>query len=320
MSNYTVAPAPHVHGGDSVQKNMLNVIIALAPAYLAGCWYFGLGAIMVSAIAMISCVAFEWLISKFILKKKPQVNDLSALLTGLLLAMNLPSSLPWWMVIIGSLVAIGIGKMSFGGLGNNLFNPALVGRVFLLISFPAAMTTWPVPDQLTLLGDNVDALTAATPLAYIKEGIFTTFTEMEMFLGNIGGSFGETCSAALILGLIYLLATRTITWHIPVSIIATVIIFTGIMHAVDPCTYASPLLHITSGGILLGSIFMATDYVTSPMTKTGQLIFGFGIGVITVVIRLFGSYPEGISFAILIMNAVVPLINRYIRPKRFGAK
>ena len=320
MSKYTVAPAPHVHGGDSVQKNMLNVIIALAPAYLAGCWYFGVGAIMVSAIAMISCVAFEWLISKFILKKKPQVNDLSALLTGLLLAMNLPSSLPWWMVIIGSLVAIGIGKMSFGGLGNNLFNPALVGRVFLLISFPAAMTTWPVPDQLTLLGDNVDALTAATPLAYIKEGIFTTFTEMEMFLGNIGGSFGETCSAALILGLIYLLATRTITWHIPVSIIATVIIFTGIMHGIDPCTYASPLLHITSGGILLGSIFMATDYVTSPMTKTGQIIFGVGIGLITMVIRLFGSYPEGISFAILIMNAVVPLINRYIRPKRFGAK
>ena len=320
MSKYTVAPAPHVHGGDSVKKNMLNVIIALAPAYLAGCWYFGVGAIMVSAIAMISCVAFEWLISKFILKKKTQVNDLSALLTGLLLAMNLPSSLPWWMVVIGSLIAIGIGKMSFGGLGNNLFNPALVGRVFLLISFPAAMTTWPVPDQLTLLGDNVDALTAATPLAYIKEGIFTTFTEMEMFLGNIGGSFGETCSAALILGLIYLLATRTITWHIPVSILGTVLIFTGIMHGIDPCTYASPLLHITSGGLLLGSIFMATDYVTSPMTKTGQIIFGVGIGLITIVIRLFGSYPEGISFAILIMNAVVPLINRYIRPKRFGAK
>ena len=320
MSNYTVAPAPHVHGGDSVKKNMLNVIIALMPAYLAGIWYFGVGALLVSCVAMASCVAFEWLISKFLLKKQPQINDLSALLTGLLLGMNLPSSLPWWMVIIGSLVAIGIGKMSFGGLGNNLFNPALVGRVFLLISFPAAMTTWPVPDQLTLLGDNVDALTAATPLAYIKEGIFTTFTEMEMFLGNIGGSFGETCSAALILGLIYLLATRTISWHIPVSIIATVIIFTGIMHAVDPCTYASPLLHITSGGILLGSIFMATDYVTSPMTKAGQLIFGVGIGVITVVIRLFGSYPEGISFAILIMNAVVPLINRYIRPKRFGAK
>lgn len=320
MSNYTVAPAPHVHGGDSVQKNMLNVIIALAPAYLAGCWYFGVGAIMVSAIAMISCVAFEWLISKFILKKKSQVNDLSALLTGLLLAMNLPSSLPWWMVVIGSLVAIGIGKMSFGGLGNNLFNPALVGRVFLLISFPAAMTTWPVPDQLTLLGDNVDALTAATPLAYIKEGIFTTFTEMEMFLGNIGGSLGETSSVALLLGLVYLLATRTISWHIPVSIIGTVLIFTGIMHGIDPCTYASPLLHITSGGLLLGSIFMATDYVTSPMTKTGQIIFGVGIGLITMVIRLFGSYPEGISFAILIMNAVVPLINRYIRPKRFGAK
>ena len=319
MSNYTVAPAPHVHGGDSVKKNMLNVIIALMPAYLAGIWYFGVGALIVSCVAMASCVAFEWLISKFLLKKQPQINDLSALLTGLLLGMNLPSSLPWWMVVIGSLIAIGIGKMSFGGLGNNLFNPALVGRVFLLISFPAAMTTWPVPAPFTFDG-SVDALTAATPLSYIKEGIFTTFTHAEMAMGEIGGSLGETSSVALLLGLVYLLATRTISWHIPVSIIGTVLIFTGIMHGIDPCTYASPLLHITSGGLLLGSIFMATDYVTSPMTKTGQIIFGVGIGLITMVIRLFGSYPEGISFAILIMNAVVPLINRYIRPKRFGAK
>ena len=319
MSKYTVAPAPHVHGGDSVQKNMLNVILALMPAFLAGIYYFGTGAIVVSGIAILSCVAFEWLITKFLLKKEVQIFDCSAILTGMLLGMNLPSSLPWWMVVIGSLIAIGIGKMSFGGLGNNLFNPALVGRVFLLISFPAAMTTWPIPAALSF-DSSVDALTAATPLAYIKEGIFTNFTELDLFLGNNGGSLGETCGAALLLGLIYLLATRTITWHIPVSIIATVLVFTGIMHAVDPEVYASPLLHITSGGLLLGSIFMATDYVTSPMTKSGQLIFGFGIGVITVVIRLFGSYPEGISFAILIMNAVVPLINRYIRPKRFGAK
>lgn len=319
MSKYTVAPAPHVHGGDSVQKNMLNVILALMPAFLAGIYYFGTGAIVVSGIAILSCVAFEWLITKFLLKKEVQIFDCSAILTGMLLGMNLPSSLPWWMVVIGSLIAIGIGKMSFGGLGNNLFNPALVGRVFLLISFPAAMTTWPIPAALSF-DSSVDALTAATPLAYIKEGIFTNFTELDLFLGNNGGSLGETCGAALLLGLIYLLATRTITWHIPVSIIATVLVFTGIMHAIDPEVYASPLLHITSGGLLLGSIFMATDYVTSPMTKTGQLIFGFGIGVITVVIRLFGSYPEGISFAILIMNAVVPLINRYIRPKRFGAK
>lgn len=319
MSKYTVAPAPHVHGGDSVQKNMLNVILALMPAFLAGIYYFGTGAIVVSGIAILSCVAFEWLITKFLLKKEVQIFDCSAILTGMLLGMNLPSSLPWWMVVIGSLIAIGIGKMSFGGLGNNLFNPALVGRVFLLISFPAAMTTWPIPAALSF-DSSVDALTAATPLAYIKEGIFTNFTELDLFLGNNGGSLGETCGVALLLGLIYLLATRTITWHIPVSIIATVLVFTGIMHAIDPEVYASPLLHITSGGLLLGSIFMATDYVTSPMTKTGQLIFGFGIGVITVVIRLFGSYPEGISFAILIMNAVVPLINRYIRPKRFGAK
>ena len=314
MSKYTVAPAPHVHGGDSVQKNMLNVILALMPAFLAGIYYFGTGAIVVSGIAILSCVAFEWLITKFLLKKEVQIYDCSAILTGMLLGMNLPSSLPWWMVVIGSLIAIGIGKMSFGGLGNNLFNPALVGRVFLLISFPAAMTTWPIPAPLTFDG-SVDALTAATPLSDLAN-----FAEMDLFLGHSGGSLGETSAVALLLGLIYLLATRTITWHIPVSIIATVLVFTGIMHGVNPEEYASPLLHITSGGLLLGSIFMATDYVTSPMTKTGQLIFGFGIGVITVVIRLFGSYPEGISFAILIMNAVVPLINRYIRPKRFGAK
>ena len=314
MSKYTVAPAPHVHGGDSVQKNMLNVILALMPAFLAGIYYFGTGAIVVSGIAILSCVAFEWLITKFLLKKEVQIYDCSAILTGMLLGMNLPSSLPWYMVVIGSLIAIGIGKMSFGGLGNNLFNPALVGRVFLLISFPAAMTTWPIPAPLTFDG-SVDALTAATPLSDLAN-----FAEMDLFLGNSGGSLGETSAVALLLGLIYLLATRTITWHIPVSIIATVLVFTGIMHGVNPEEYASPLLHITSGGILLGSIFMATDYVTSPMTKAGQLIFGVGIGVITVVIRLFGSYPEGVSFAILIMNAVVPLINRYIRPKRFGAK
>ena len=314
MSKYTVAPAPHVHGGDSVQKNMLNVILALMPAFLAGIYYFGTGAIVVSGIAILSCVAFEWLITKFLLKKEVQIYDCSAILTGMLLGMNLPSSLPWYMVVIGSLIAIGIGKMSFGGLGNNLFNPALVGRVFLLISFPAAMTTWPIPAPLTFDG-SVDALTAATPLSDLAN-----FAEMDLFLGHSGGSLGETSAVALLLGLIYLLATRTITWHIPVSIIATVLVFTGIMHGVNPEEYASPLLHITSGGILLGSIFMATDYVTSPMTKAGQLIFGVGIGVITVVIRLFGSYPEGVSFAILIMNAVVPLINRYIRPKRFGAK
>lgn len=314
MSKYTVAPAPHVHGGDSVQKNMLNVILALMPAFLAGIYYFGTGAIVVSGIAILSCVAFEWLITKFLLKKEVQIYDCSAILTGMLLGMNLPSSLPWYMVVIGSLIAIGIGKMSFGGLGNNLFNPALVGRVFLLISFPAAMTTWPIPAPLTFDG-SVDALTAATPLSDLAN-----FAEMDLFLGNSGGSLGETSAVALLLGFIYLLATRTITWHIPVSIIATVLVFTGIMHGVNPEEYASPLLHITSGGILLGSIFMATDYVTSPMTKAGQLIFGVGIGVITVVIRLFGSYPEGVSFAILIMNAVIPLINRYIRPKRFGAK
>ena len=314
MNKWIVSSSPHVHSGDSIQKNMLYVVLALLPAYLVALYYFGVGALVVSAIAIASCIGFEAFIQRFLLKTKVSISDGSAALTGLLLAMNLPSNLPWWMVIIGSMAAIGLGKMCYGGLGNNLFNPALVGRVFLLISFPAAMTTWPIPEPFSMA--YMDAQTAATPLSFMKfdqmlPPILTTL------IGNEGGSMGEVSAIALLLGGLFLLWKKVITWHIPVSILVTVAVFTGIMHLVDPITYENPLWHLCSGGLLLGAIFMATDYVTSPMTTRGQLLYGVGIGLITVVIRLWGSYPEGVSFAILLMNAATPLIDKYILPKRF---
>lgn len=314
MNKWIVSSSPHVHSGDSIQKNMLYVVIALLPAYLVALYYFGVGALAVSVIAIASCIGFEAFIQRFVLKTKVSISDGSAALTGLLLAMNLPSNLPWWMVIIGSMAAIGLGKMCYGGLGNNLFNPALVGRVFLLISFPAAMTVWPVPEPFSMA--YMDAQTAATPLSFMK------FDQMlppilNTLIGNEGGSMGEVSAIALLLGGLFLIWKKVITWHIPVSILATVAVFTGIMHLVDPIAYENPLWHLCSGGLLLGAIFMATDYVTSPMTTHGQLIYGVGIGLITVIIRLWGSYPEGVSFAILLMNATTPLIDKYISPKRF---
>lgn len=314
MNKWIVSSSPHVHSGDSIQKNMLYVVLALLPAYLVALYYFGVGALAVSVIAIASCIGFEAFIQRFVLKTKVSISDGSAALTGLLLAMNLPSNLPWWMVIIGSMAAIGLGKMCYGGLGNNLFNPALVGRVFLLISFPAAMTVWPIPEPFSMA--YMDAQTAATPLSFMK------FDQMlppilNTLIGNEGGSMGEVSAIALLLGGLFLIWKKVITWHIPVSILATVAVFTGIMHLVDPIAYENPLWHLCSGGLLLGAIFMATDYVTSPMTTRGQLLYGAGIGLITVVIRLWGSYPEGVSFAILLMNAATPLIDKYILPKRF---
>lgn len=319
-----VSLSPHVHSGNSVQKSMYGVLIALVPALIVSFVFFGLGAVIVTLTSVAACVFFEWAISKFILKRdKITIADGSAVITGVLLAFNVPSNLPVWIIIIGALVAIGVGKMSFGGLGNNPFNPALVGRVFLLISFPVQMTSWPVVGQLT---SYTDATTAATPLAIMK-GVINGAPGMSLdqlpdsfllFIGNNPGSLGEVSAAALLIGLVYMLIRKIISWHIPVSILATIFIFTGIMYLIDPALYASPLIHLLTGGVMLGAIFMATDYVTSPMSKKGMIIFGIGIGFFTVVIRLFGAYPEGMSFAILIMNAFTPLINTYCKPKRFG--
>lgn len=271
---------------------------------------------------------FEWFINKFMLKNpKCTVCDGSAILTGLLLAFNVPSNIEPWILVIGSLFAIGVVKMTFGGLGCNLFNPALAGRAFLLISFPVAMTTWPVPGQglFSLVDNSVDGATGATPLSVMKAAIKsgdaslldTLPSAQDMILGNTGGCLGEVCALALILGLVILLAKKVITWHIPVSIIATVFVLSGALHIANPM-YADPVAEILSGGLLLGAIFMATDYVTSPMSKNGQLVYGVAIGALTVVIRTWGAYPEGMSFAILVMNAFVPLINNKFKPKRFG--
>ncbi len=319
MNKLIISLSPHVHSGDSVQKNMYGVCIALVPALLCSLWFFGLGAAIVLAASVVSCVLFEWLISKFILKRDGRsITDGSAILTGMLLGFNLPSNLPLWIIVIGALVAIGIGKMTFGGLGQNPFNPALVGRVFLLISFPVQMTSWPVPGQLTAY---TDAVTAATPLGLAKAGMVDQIPgATDLLLGNMGGSLGEVSALALLLGCIYMIWRKIITWHIPVSILGTVAVLSAILYGTGPESYLDPATVLLSGGMILGACFMATDYVTSPMTPKGQIIYGVSIGLITLVIRNWGAYPEGMSFAILIMNAFTPLINNYCKPRRFGQK
>ena len=326
MGKLIVSLSPHAHGTDTVERNMYGVIIALMPALLVSFYFFGLGSVVVMATSVAACVCLEWAINKFMLKnERNTVLDGSAILTGLLLGFNLPSNLPIWIIIIGAIFAIGFAKMPFGGLGNNLFNPALVGRAALLVAFPAQMTTWPKVGQL---GSYLDAETGATPLAIMKDAIKSGDASvldrlpdaMSLFLGNHpdgAGAMGEICALALLLGLAYMLWKKIITWHIPVSIICTVFVCAGLLHLANP-VYAAPLSVIFSGGLMLGAIFMATDYVTSPMTAKGQLIYGVCIGLLTVIIRNWGAYPEGMSFAILIMNAFTPLINNYVKPKRFG--
>lgn len=328
MDKLLISPSPHIHSGDSIEKNMYGVLIALIPAFICSVVFFGMGAIIVTLTSVIACLFFEYVIQKFILKRQPTIWDGSALITGVLLAFNVPSNLPVWIIIIGALVAIGIGKMSFGGLGCNIFNPALVGRVFLLISFPVQMTTWPLAQGFN--SSYVDAATGATPLSLLKEAVKSgqsvnsVLTDDgfvgygNMLLGNMGGSLGEVAVFALLIGFAYMLVRKIITWHIPVTIFLTVFIFSGILNVCNPEQFANPLFHLLSGGLMLGAIFMATDYVTSPMSHKGMIIYGAGIGVLTVLIRQFGAYPEGMSFAILIMNAFTPLINRYCKPARFA--
>ncbi len=297
---------------------MRQVIYALIPTALVGVYFFGIPALTVMLTAMISCVVVEAICQK-IMGVPVSVKDGSAILTGLLLAMNLPSGAPWWMVVIGSVVAIVIGKQVFGGLGNNPFNPALVARAFLIASFGVEMTTWPKPDVFPKA--IADTVTAATPLGLLKEGGADAIANIGMFdliVGNVGGCIGEVSAIALLIGAGYLLATGIITWHVPVTYIATVGIFTGICYAVDPVAYANPWFHMFSGGLMLGALFMATDMVTSPISPKGKIIFGLGCGLLTSVIRLWGGYPEGVSYSILIMNAFVPLINRWTKPVKFG--
>ena len=304
-----VSPSPHIHAGRSTDRLMWQVVLALMPALAVAIWTFGLRAAGIVAICLFSSLLTEWIIDRC-MGRRSTLLDGSAVITAILLAFNLPSILPWWMAVIGSVVAIGIGKMSFGGLGCNIWNPALVGRVFLLISFPAAMTTWPVE-----VSSGADGFTGATMLAYMQyePDAASHVNLLDMAVGHMNGSLGETGAIAILIGAVYLLLRGVITWNIPVSVLGSAALFSWLFGG-------NPALDLMAGGLMLGACFMATDYVTSPMTPKGQLIFGAMIGLITIIIRRYGAYPEGVSFAILLMNSFVPLINRYTRPAVFGMR
>lgn len=315
-----ISPAPHVHGKNDTRRMMGDVLLALLPALVVSVLAYGWQAFVVVAFSVACCVLVEWFIQRFMLRGENTLGNLSAIVTGVLLGFNLPANIPLGLVAIAAVVAIGIGKMTYGGLGKNPFNPALVGRVFMLVAFPVAMTSFP---------EAVGAVSGATPLAMAKEAlkagapvseVLQSVNFADMFLGAKSGSLGEISVVALLLGFGWLLIRRVISWHIPVCVLGTMALFSGIMWAVNPAEYMSPLFHLLSGGAVLGAVFMATDYVTSPMTPWGMVIYGIGIGALTMTIRLWGAYPEGMSFAILIMNSVVPLINKYVKPRRFGSK
>ena len=320
-----VSPNPHLHSKTTTAVLMRDVVIALLPAVIVSVVFYGWKELLVLAVSVLSCVLVEWSITKYLLRKPCSIGDWSAAVTGILLALNLPPTTPWWVVLIGAIVAIGVAKMTFGGLGQNVFNPALVGRVFLLISFPTYMTHWVQPQGLF----GVDAISGATPLGVIKEGLLQGssvpdlmaahgYSYSQMLFANIGGSAGEACAIALLVGFVYLLARKVIKPWITLSILGTVAVVSAIFWLADPMRFTDPLFNLLTGGLILGSCFMATDYVTSPMTTKGGIVFGIGIGFITLMIRYFGSYPEGVSFAILIMNSVVPLLNKWFHQKKYG--
>ncbi len=327
MNRLLVSPAPHIHAAVSTKSLMRDVVIALLPAVIVSVIFYGLGEIVVLGVSVLSCILIEYLITRFLLKKPSTVCDYSAAVTGVLLALNLPYTTPWWVVLIGALFAIGVVKMTFGGIGQNLFNPAIAGRVFLLVSFPSYMTSWSMPKGLF----GVDAVSGATPLGLINEGLMGGQTVPEimsanglsyaqMLFANLGGSVGEISALALLAGFVYLLIRKVIKPYITLSIWGTVALVSLIFWLAAPDRFTDPLFNLLSGGMILGSCFMATDYATSPMSVKGGIVYGIGIGFITLMIRYFGSYPEGMSFAILIMNATVPLINMWFHQKKYGRK
>lgn len=318
MNKLLVSPAPHLHANTSTAKLMRDVVIALLPAVVVSVLFYGWSELLVLGVSVASCVLLEFLITKYLLKKPSTVADWSAVVTGILLALNLPVTTPWWVVFIGAVVAIGVAKMTFGGLGQNVFNPAIVGRVFLLISFPTYMIKWTVPQGFI---GGLDAHSGATLLGVAKEKGVEALSQLDyldLLFFNIGGSAGELSALAILAGFVYLLARKVIKPYITLSILGTVAVFSGIFWLCDPASFTDPLFNLLTGGLLLGSVFMATDYVTSPMSNLGGIIFGVGIGLITMLIRYFGAYPEGVSFAILIMNSTVPLINRFCHQKKYG--
>ena len=327
MNKLLVSPSPHIHSAVSTTSLMRDVVIALLPAAVCSVVFYGWMELLILAVSVASCVLLEHVITRYLMKAPSTVCDLSAVVTGLLLGLNLPATTPWWIVLIGAVVAIGVAKMSFGGLGQNPFNPALTARVFLLVSYPTDMTHWEAPQGLF----GVDAVTGPTPLGMIKEGLLQGQTVPQikaeygldygqMLFANIGGTAGEVCAIALLLGFVYLLVRRVIRPHITLSIWATVALVSLIFWLASPGRFTDPVFNLLTGGMILGSCFMATDYVTSPMSVKGGIVFGIGIGFITMMIRYFGSYPEGMSFAILIMNAFVPLLNMWFHQKKYGRK
>ena len=325
MDKVLVSPSPHLHAKASTDSIMMDVVIALLPAVVVSILFYGWSEILLLAVSCVGCVGLEYLIARYLMKRPELFSGTSALVTGLLLAMNLPSTSPWWMALIGAVVAIGVAKMSFGGLGQNLFNPAITARVFLLISFPVQMTNWMLPNGFIRYAD---AVSGATPLGLIKEGLKSgnTIPEIlaqnglsaEMVVRDIGGSAGEISALALLLGFCYLLVRKVVKPWITISILATIAAIAAVFHGIDPAHFTGVNFNLITGGVLLGACFMATDYVTSPMSNWGGVIYGIGIGVIVMMIRYFGSYPEGMSFAILIMNCFVPLINRAFHQKKYG--
>lgn len=315
--------SPHVLGEDTIERIMWSVVLSLMPATLTGIYFFGWDALQVVVITVASTLGAEALYQR-ISGQKMTVKDGSAAVTGLLLALTMPPGSPWWLSVTGGFFGIIVCKHLYGGLGYNPFNPALMARVFLLIAFPLHMTRWPLPHPLF---SGIDARTGATPLGELQIARLTgkgigKAAEINLwnaFTGNIGGSIGEISAVALLIGAAYLLYRQYITWHIPVSMIGTVMVFSGIFWLINAEKYADPVFHLLTGGLIIGAFFMATDMVTCPVTLKGQLLFGFGCGLITIIIRMWGGYPEGVSFAIVLMNIATPLIDRYIRPVRYGA-
>lgn len=323
MNKLLVSPSPHIHSKTSTASLMRDVVLALLPAAIVSVVFYGLGEIVVLGTSIISCIVLEYLITKYLLKQDNTICDWSAVVTGILLGLNLPASTPWWVVFIGAVVAIGVAKMTFGGLGQNVFNPALAGRVFLLVSFPTYMTDWQIPGGLF----GADAVSGATPLGAIKEGLLggaklsdltAQYSWSDMIFANIGGSAGEISAIALLAGFGYLLLRKVIRPYITLSIWATVALVSLAFSLAAPEQFTGPAFNLLTGGMILGSCFMATDYVTSPMSIKGGIVFGVGIGFITMMIRYFGSYPEGMSFAILLMNAAIPLLNNWFHQKKYG--
>jgi electron transport complex protein RnfD len=318
---FVVSMPPHERSGESVSTIMWGVAGALLPALIAGVYFFGIRALAVTLFSVLACVAVEYLIQKYIFRmEETTAMDGSAAVTGMLLAFNVPSSIPLWQLLVGAIVSIGIAKMAFGGIGNNPFNPALIGRAFMLTSFPVSMTTWPVPGATRFMW-NTDAVTGATPLGILKEsgfgaGEFPGY--LNMFLGNQGGCIGEISALAVLLGGLYMVYRGWISWQVPILYLGALALITGIFWVFDPVRYADPLFHVLAGGAMIGAWFMATDMTTSPMSLKGKVIFAVGGGLLAGLIRLVGGFPEGVSYSILLMNAAVPFIDKYVKPRTFG--